>query len=174
MAGPIWPPSIVAIGGTTGGSHALGALGAVIPVELDADSLAVAQLAETSDLIAALERTPLPPGIKAISLAARTDMVVPVPRTELIGAAQVVVDLPEPFAHDRLPGYAASTRELALALGGAPPTCERLADAVADQLTGQAISRVEDALPGAWGWGAASLTGRDMSSRALGEQPMVG
>ncbi len=75
--------AVAAIKSTHGGSYALAALGALLPAGIDAGSPAVAQLAETSDLIDSLKRTQIPPGIESISIAARTDLVVPVPRTEL-------------------------------------------------------------------------------------------
>ncbi|MGQ0434207.1 MAG: peptidoglycan DD-metalloendopeptidase family protein, partial [Microthrixaceae bacterium] len=129
--------AIGAVGTTAAGSIALDGLGAVVDLDVDDDDVAVRQLSETSDLVAELARTPLPAGISAVSIAARGDVVVPVPRTEVAGAPQVVVPLTGLRAHDALPGSAEAARELALALGGLLPTCVSFRQALGDQLVGE-------------------------------------
>ena len=63
-----------------------------------------------------------PEDLEAVSIAGRADFVVPVPRTRLDGAREVVVSVDgSANAHKDLPGDPATARELALALAGAPP-----------------------------------------------------
>jgi hypothetical protein len=151
--------AVHAIGSSGGGSAAFDALAAGLGLTLDDDATAVAQLAETSDLVAELRDAPIPTDVGAVSIAAREDVVVPVPRTAVDGAEQVVVSVGGLRAHDGLPGSPAATRELALALAGLPPTCTSFRSALLDQLSGQAISWGEDAL-GGLGWAAALRFGR--------------
>lgn len=103
-------------------------------------------MAEHSGFVRELNGRPLPAGVRFVSVATRTDWVVPVPRSHLDGATNVVVDAGGGLlAHDELPASPAARREVALALGGAPPTCEDFADAYVDQLVGAAIGQAEDA-----------------------------
>ena len=108
--------------------------------QLDDDAAAVAQLAETSSLTGRLVSTPIPDEVDAVSIAARGDLVVPVPRTRAPGATHVVVPVTGVQAHDTLPGSPEARRELALALARLPPGCQTLQAALADRLTGEAIS----------------------------------
>ena len=119
-----------------------GVLGTFAP-GLRADAPSLAQLSTRSDLIHFLDQHPLAAGLHALSVAARGDPIVPVPRARLAGAPEVIVPLAGLQAHDELPGSPAATRELGLALAGAPPTCESLGDALVDQLVGVTISRLE-------------------------------
>jgi alpha-beta hydrolase superfamily lysophospholipase len=113
---------------------------------LDPRGKSVRQMADTSDFLRRLNRRPLPNGVRVVSIAARRDLVVPSPRSHLRGATNVVVDAGGGANdHSRLPGSPAAQREMALALAGAPPTCETAADAAADALTGHAIDRAEKA-----------------------------
>jgi hypothetical protein len=89
-------------------------------------------------------RTPLPDGLPAVSIAGRTDPVVPVPRTHLDGARSVVIPITSIDAHSLLPGDPRTTRELGLALVGAPPRCRDFTDALLDQASGRLISGIED------------------------------
>lgn len=118
---------------------------------LDPSSPAVEQLAETSAVTASLTERGLPAGVRAVSIAASGDIVVPTIRSRLPGAPLAVVPVRGPTAHDRLPGTAEATRELALALAGLPPTCESFADAMGDAVTAEAVSWSEDV----FGLGAA-------------------
>jgi hypothetical protein len=130
---------------------ALDLLAAVLPLGLDPDSASVAQLAETSALIDELAATPVPAGVPTLSIGGRGDVIVPAPRTHLAGASNAIVDVGGPTAHDRLPGEAVVTREIALARAGLPPTCETLTDRVLDATTGELIGWAEDQI------GAAAL-----------------
>ena len=74
--------------------------GDVLLVQLDDDATPIRQLAETSDLVRDLAHAPIPDGVTAVSIAARGDLVVPVPRAVLPGGVEVVVPLdgaPERF-----------------------------------------------------------------------------
>lgn len=146
--------AVHAVASTRAGSTVLDVLATGLSLELDDDAPSVAQLAETSDVVAELARTPIPAGVAAVSIAARGDLVVPVPRTAAPGAVSVVVPLVGPHAHDELPSNPATTRELALALAGRAPGCQSLRDAVLDQLVGEGISWVEDTA-GSIAWLAA-------------------
>jgi hypothetical protein len=135
-----------AIGHSSAGEALLERLGPRL--DLDPSAPTAGQLSETSDLIEDLARTPLPQGLPAVSVAARTDFVVPVPSTRLAGARSVVIPLVTKDAHSDLPGDPRTTRELALALAGAPPGCRGLVDALLDQTAGRGISAVEDVAGG--------------------------
>jgi hypothetical protein len=132
-----------AIGSTRVGEAGLEQVGSRVLPDLHPDAASERQLSEVSDLIQYLDEHPVAPGLRAVSIAARGDMVVPVPRARLEGAPEVIVPLVGPSAHDQLPGSAAATRELALALTGAPPTCTSFGSALLDQAVGGAISQVE-------------------------------
>ncbi len=129
--------------------------GDAAPLGLDPGSEAVSQLAETSPLIDLLDRHPIPPGVDAISIGARGDLVVPSPRVDLAGAPEVLVGLAGPTAHDRLPGSTEARREVALALAGEPPSCESFGEALLDGAAGEVIGAAEDAL-GSLAWGLTS------------------
>lgn len=150
--------AVRAVGSTPVGSLVFDQVAAAFDLELDDDAVAVGQLAETSDLVAGLAKIPLPSGIRAVSIAARGDLVVPVPRTAVAGAREVVVPVMGLHAHDALPGSPAAARELALALTGLPPTCQSVKDVLIDQFLGEGISWAEDSL-GAQGWAAAAAFG---------------
>jgi hypothetical protein len=147
------------IGSTGAGSAAFDALAVALGLELDDDAPSVQQLAETSSVVGELRRRPIPASIAAVSIAARGDLVVPVPRTAVDGAAHVVVPVDGLHGHDALPGSPEATRELSLALAGLPPTCRSFRGALVDQITGEAISWAEDGL-GAGGWVAALRFGK--------------
>lgn len=118
----------------------LRALGAAGLTGVRPDSPALRQLAPGSVFLRELARRPLPPGVRATSVAARGDVIVASPRTRLPGAGHAVVSAPGFHDHARLPGSPAATREIALALSGLPPTCRSLADAAADAVAGEVIA----------------------------------
>jgi Putative serine esterase (DUF676) len=150
--------AVYGAGSTVVGSTVLDRVGGALGLQIDDDAPAISQVAETSDLVADLARADLPAGIHAVSIAARGDLVVPVPRTAVGGAPQVVVPVSGVGAHDALPGSAEAGRELALALAGLPPTCTSLRAALSDQLVGEGISWAEDSV-GALAWLAAARAG---------------
>ena len=122
---------------------------------LDADAPAAVQLAETSDFQRQLEAAWSPHLVELTSIAARGDLVVPVPRTAVGGAAHAVVSVDGIRAHDALPGSAEAAREVALAVAGRPPTCRSFGTAFGDALVGEGISLAEDVLFGV-GWAATA------------------
>lgn len=129
---------------TSSGGDALDAFAAATGQELDDDSPSIAQLGETSDVVAELAENPVPASITAVSIAARGDLVVPVPRSRAPGMDEVVVPLVGRNAHSDLPGSSEATRALALARAGMPPPCQDFREALADQAAGEGISLVED------------------------------
>ena len=87
----------------------------------------------------------------AVSIAARGDLVVPVPRSAAPGMDEVIVPVVGLSAHDELPAHATTTRELALALAGLPPGCRSIREALLDQGVGEGVSLLTD-LAGAAGF----------------------
>ena len=118
----------------------LAAVEAVADLPISPDDVAAQQLAPGSDLLVKLAHTPPPPGVPFLSIAARGDLVVPSTRAQLDGATNVIVPVDGLNDHDRLPESAAVTREMALGLGGLGPTCENVADAVIDAVSGRLTS----------------------------------
>jgi hypothetical protein len=88
----------------------------------------------------------LPAGPTYLSIAAQGDPVVPSPDAQLPGAQNVVVPVNGVGAHVELPGSAAATHEIALALAGLPPSCESASDAVLDALWGDLYRNSEQFL----------------------------
>ncbi len=112
---------------------------------LDPDALAIRQLAETSEVIQHLRAAGVPAGVRLVSIAARGDLVVAAPNTEVDGATNVTVPVHGRAAHGDLVGSDAATDALARALASEPPACESVPDVVGDVLSGHAISAAEDA-----------------------------
>jgi hypothetical protein len=146
--------AVDAVSSTVKGDAALELFAAATGQELDDDGVSIGQLSETSGVVAELAAHPVPEGVRAVSIAARGDLIVPVPRTVAPGMTPVVVPLSGRSAHSDLPSSPAATRELALALAGLAPTCQSFAAALMDQVQGEGISLVED-LIGATGLLAA-------------------
>lgn len=108
---------------------------------LPADAVSVRQMTRGSDFLRSLEATGPPAGVNAVSIADRADLIVPSPRSRWPGAATVVVSGPvDASRHSNLPAHPSALREIALAVNGAPPTCETPADQVLDVLVGEAIA----------------------------------
>lgn len=143
--------AVHAVGSSELGSQIFDSLGVALSLDMDDDATAVAQMGETSSLTRQLASTPLPDGVDAVSIAARGDLAVPVPRTRAPGATHVVVPVVGADAHDALPGSPEARRELSLALAQLPPGCQTLGAALADRLTGEAISWGQDQL-GSLAW----------------------
>jgi len=138
--------AVAAANGRWLSNRALDAAEQVLGTGLDPDGLAIAQLAEGSAVVAQLAEAGVPPGVPFLSIAARGDVVVAAPHTEVRGAASVTVPVSGRSAHGDLVGSEAATAEVARALAGQPPGCETWDDIVADVLTGHAVSAVEDQL----------------------------
>ena len=126
-------------------SLALAFGGRLAGTSLDPGALAIGQLSERSEVVSALAHDELPEGVRMVSIAARGDLVVASPNTRVAGATNVTVSVGGLHAHSDVVGSDAATAELARALAGEPPGCERSGDVVADVVTGHAISAVEDA-----------------------------
>lgn len=124
---------------------ALDAAEARVGTGIDPDAQAVAQLAETSELMDRLRRRGVPTGVDLLSIAARSDWVVAAPNTTVEGATNVTVPVGGRHAHGDLVAADATTGELARALAGRPPGCEGVGDVVGDVLVGHGISAAEDA-----------------------------
>jgi len=123
-------------------------------------SRSVADLAPGSALLARLDATAPPgPPTRVAAIGSRTDLVVPPPRARWAGVPSTTVDLPDAGvqAHDALPGSVAATREVALAVASAPPTCRSPADAVADATVGFAVQA------GTLGLGAFAIVGSGLA-----------
>ena len=142
---------VYAISQTASGGEVLDVYADAADMALDDDGVAMAQLSEVSEVVQELEAHPIPDTVRAVSIAARGDLIVPVPSTRAPGALQVVVPLTGPDAHTDLPGSVEANHELRLALAGLPPGCESFSDSLRDELTGEAISYGEDVL-GGLGW----------------------
>jgi hypothetical protein len=106
----------------------------------DIDAPSVMQLSELSAFVATLQQGDLPAGVHAVSIAARGDLVVPLPRTIDRRVVSAVVDLDGIDAHDRLPSEASTTRELALAIAGLGPTCRSSPEQITQPKVGEGIS----------------------------------
>lgn len=127
-------------------------------------SRSVADLATGSTFLTRLEEAAPPaPPTRVAAIGARTDLVVPPPRARWAGVPSTTVDLPGAGlrAHDALPGSAAATREVALAVGGGPPTCRSQVDVLADVATGFAVQS------GTRGLGAATIGGLAVAGPAV-------
>jgi len=128
-----------ALTGTASGSsvaHMIGAADAVI----DPEAPSVMQMAETSTFIRDLPRTGWPPGTRVLSIAARSDPVVPNMRSRLDPpATNVVVTAGGPVLvdHATLPGSPAARIEIARFLGGQGPTCRSFGDFILDAAEGR-------------------------------------
>lgn len=140
--------ALYAISQTESGGALLDAYADATGMALTADGASVAQLSETSDVVRELEGHPIPEVVRAVSIAARGDLITPVPSTRAPGAIEVVVPLVGPDAHSDLPGSVEAHRELRLALAGLPPGCQSFADTLRDQLSGEVVSHAEDLLGG--------------------------
>jgi murein DD-endopeptidase MepM/ murein hydrolase activator NlpD len=146
--------AVVAANTRPGANLALDAVERVLGTGLDPDAPVVGQLAEHSAVVARLRADGVPAGVRLVSIAARGDLVAAAPRTEIAGAVNITVPVMGPAAHGGLVGSDAATVEMARALAGQHPGCESWDDAVADVVTGHAVSAVEDHVgaTGAMGW----------------------
>jgi len=141
--------ALTMVGFTEPGKAVVGAVGSAFGGIPDPRGESLRQLAETSSYIRELNERPLPSGLRATSIAARGDLIVPAPQAHLPGASNVTVSVPGLVDdHSELPGSAAASREIALALAGLPPTCQDLADSVVDAVVSDRIAWVEDSLGG--------------------------
>jgi hypothetical protein len=137
---------------TTTGGHGLEVVSRLLAAggyDLEPTSAAVRQLSEESAVSRHLVSSGVAGGVPTLSVAASGDLVVAVPRTRVQGATSVVVGLHGVTAHDALPGSDAAHRELALALGGAAPTCTSFRTSLLHRSTGALIGMATDHLAAA-------------------------
>jgi hypothetical protein len=125
--------ALTMVGHTTTGEVLESSVHAGFPTKVDPAGTSVTQLAEESEFMRRLNGRPLPAGLKVTSIGARGDVLVPAGVTRLAGADNVIVSVPTYFSeHSNLPGAPQAQREIALGLAGMSPTCQGLADALAD------------------------------------------
>lgn len=149
--------ALTMVGDTAAGEAALAGVHAALPAQIDPAGKSVSQMAEYSEFIRRLNRRPLPSGLKATSIGARGDLVVPASRTLLAGAENVTVSVPGALNdHGGLPGSPQAQREIALGLAGMAPTCQSFGDAMADAAVSGMIYATESTL-GEAAWLGARL-----------------
>jgi hypothetical protein len=115
---------------------------------IEPGSVAVRELAPGSATIRRLDALPVPVGVRFVSIAARSDVVVPPSRAWLAGATNVVVAAPGLDDHGALPGAPAAARQVALALAGLPPACTSVPGGLLTGLVGAVIDAAEGLLTG--------------------------
>jgi hypothetical protein len=125
------------------GDQVEGRLQELLGLELDGALPAAGQLSPVSPVVAELANGRLPPGVRFTSVGARGDLVATADRTAVPEGFATVVPVSGLRAHDRLPGSAAATREIALAVAGSPPTCRTFTEVAADEIVAQQIARTE-------------------------------
>ena len=129
---------------------------AALPGGLAPASRSVADLTPGSAVLSRLAAAPPPgPPTRVAAIGARTDLVVPPPDARWPGMPSTTVDVAGHglTTHGGLPGSPAATREVALAVGGAPPTCRSAADTLADAAVGTTVQA------GTYGFGVATAAG---------------
>jgi hypothetical protein len=136
--------AVVGAGTTVTGSVGLRAADAFLGDGIDPGAAAVRQLAENSDVVRELAREGVPGGVRLVSIAARGDLAVAAPHTEVDGATNVTVAVSGWSAHGDVVASDEATAEMARALAGQPPACEGWRDVVADVVVGHGISIAED------------------------------
>jgi hypothetical protein len=147
-------------GHTTTGELAETGFHAVAPGVVDPAGTSILQMAEESEFMRQLNSRPLPAGLNATSIGAREDLIVPAGVTQLDGANNVIVSVPGHLTeHTALPASAQAQREIALAVSGMNPTCQGLADALADAGVSDFIRTGEEAAGAALWAGGRYLDG---------------
>ena len=145
--------ALAMLGHTTTGEAAETLFHAAAPGVVDPAGTSIQQMAEESEFLHRLNSRPLPAGLHATSIGARGDLFVPAGLTHLDGANNVTVSVPGYLdQHSDLPGSAEAQREIALAVNGKTPTCQGLADTLADAGVSEAI-RTGEEVAGAALWG---------------------
>jgi murein DD-endopeptidase MepM/ murein hydrolase activator NlpD len=143
--------AVVGANTTLTGNLGLDAAAAALGRGIDPDAAAIRQLAENSDVVRRMADEGVPEGVELVSIAARGDLAVAAPNTEVAGATNVTVPVSGWSAHGDLVASDEATAEMARALAGQPPACKGWRDVVADVAVGHGISFLEDQI------GAAAL-----------------
>ncbi len=146
--------AVVAAGRVThGGATAQDAVVQVTGLELDPTAPAARQLVAGSEVFGDLDHLSWPPSVRFTSVGARGDAVVTANRTVVAGARHTIVAVTGLHAHDQLPGSPEVTREIALAVAGAPPTCRDAIQVATDLAVSEQLSLTESAAAVALGGG---------------------
>jgi hypothetical protein len=141
------------------GAGLLQPVGALSGIDLDPASPAARQLVPTSAVVRHLAEATPPASVWFTSVGVRGDLVVAANRTapggEGSGGHHTILPMGGAHVHDQLPGDPATTREIALAVAGLPPTCRGLVQVATDLVVSETVSLAEAtaAVP------AAGLTG---------------
>lgn len=150
LASPHHGAPAASLAGTLGISAASSTLGdglaAATGGGVDPGAASVAQMAEGSAFLSDLGQRALPPSVAFTSVAGAGDLVVPALSSTAEGATNALVDLGGPTAHSHLPGSPVAGREIALALGGAPPTCVPVATLAIRVATAAVVTAAEHAV----------------------------
>ena len=136
--------AVVGANTTLTGNLGLDAAEAFLGSGIDPDAAAIRQLAENSGVVRELGVDGVPEGVQLVSIAARGDLAVAAPNTEVAGATNVTVPVSGWSAHGDVVASDEATAEMARALAGQPPACEGWRDVVADVAVGHGISFAED------------------------------
>jgi hypothetical protein len=138
-----------AVASSPGGRAVLNLAGS-LGLAVSADAPALHQLAEVStpppDHTDGRFVPKFPDRVRFTSVAARGDPVVPSIRSHTPDALNTTVSVAGPRAHDALPGTVEATREIALAVGGFPPTCRSTPDRLVDVAAGHGVAATHDGL----------------------------
>ncbi|HKA82903.1 MAG TPA: peptidoglycan DD-metalloendopeptidase family protein, partial [Acidimicrobiales bacterium] len=138
--------AVVAANTTITGNVGMDAAASLFGHGIDPDATALRQMAEQSDVIRELAAAGIPEGVRLVSIAARGDVAVAAPNTEVAGATNVTVPVSGWYAHAELVASDEATAEMSRALAGQPPGCEGWRDVVADVVVSHSISLAEDQL----------------------------
>jgi hypothetical protein len=116
-------------------------------VELDPGSAAARQLVPTSSVVRHLADVAPPPSVWFTSVGVRGDLVVAANRAAPSRGGpethHTILPLGGPRAHDQVTGDPATTREIALAVAGLPPTCRGLVQVATDLVVAESVSLAE-------------------------------
>lgn len=126
------------------GNLGLDAAEGLLRTGIDPDAESLRQMAEHSDVVRQLVRAGVPPGVQLLSIAARGDVVVAAPQSDVAGATNVTVPVMGWSAHSDVVASDAATDEMRRALADQPPACEGWRDVLADVTVGHGISLLED------------------------------
>jgi hypothetical protein len=149
--------ALAMLGHTWSGKALQAAWQQAFPDEVDPRGMSLRQMAEKSEFLDRLNARPLPPGVRATSIGARGDLLVPSARSHLPGGNNVVVSVPGILDdHRAIAGSSAARREVALAVSGMAPTCQSLPDMLADTAVSAALGWTQDSL-GRTTWLAATI-----------------
>lgn len=111
----------------------------VVGTPLHPSTSTVSDLARGSELLRGLDSAGLPDGPTYLSLGARLDWLVLDERARLGEGHHVTVPVGGLNAHSTMTTHPSTTRELALARAGDPPTCQGVGSFLVDMASGEAL-----------------------------------